>query len=104
MFINDYVTIDLETTGLSPKYEKIIELGAARVRDGKVTDTFSGFINPGKALPDRIVELTGIKEEDVLAAPYIEDIMEEFLGFLGDDILLGHNLIFDFYLYQINPL
>lgn len=96
MFINDYITIDLETTGLSPKYEKIIELGAAKIRDGKVADTYSKFINPGKSLSERIVELTGIKEEDVLYAPYIEEVLEEFLKFLGDDILLGHNLIFDF--------
>ena len=96
MVINNYVTIDLETTGLSPKYEKIIELGAARVRDGVLTDTFSTFVNPGKILPKRIVELTGISDSDVENAPYIEDVLKEFLDFLGEDVLLGHNLIFDF--------
>ena len=95
MFINNYVTIDLETTGLSPKYEKIIELGAARVRDGVLTDTFSTFVNPGKNLPERIVELTGITDSDIANAPYIEDVLKEILDFLGDDVLLGHNLIFD---------
>lgn len=96
MFINDYVTIDLETTGLSPKYEKIIELGAAKIRDGRIIDTFSQFVNPGKNLSERIVNLTGIKESDILAAPYIEEILEKFLEFLGDDVLLGHNIMFDF--------
>lgn len=96
MYINDYVTIDLETTGLSPKYEKIIELGAAKIRDGKVIDVFSAFINPGKTLPERIIDLTGIKESDVSQAPYIEGVLEQFLDFLGEDVLLGHNLVFDY--------
>lgn len=96
MYINNYVTIDLETTGLSPKYEKIIELGAAKIRNGKVTDVFSSFINPGKTLPERIVDLTGINESDVSQAPYIEEVLEQFLEFLGEDVLLGHNLVFDY--------
>ena len=58
--VNDYVVMDIETTGLNPKSEKIIELGAARIREGKVVDTFSAFVNPGRSLSDRIVELTGI--------------------------------------------
>ena len=68
----NYVAFDIETTGLNPKYEKIIELGAAKVRDGKVEDTFSTFINPGKSLPSRIIELTGICDADVKSAPYID--------------------------------
>lgn len=92
----NYVVFDIETTGLNPKYEKIIELGAARVRDGEVTDTFSTFVNPGQSLPKRIVELTGIYDTDVINAPYIEDVLDAFIAFTADDILLGHNLIFDY--------
>ena len=65
----DYVAVDIETTGLYPKYDKIIEIGAARVRDGKVEDTFSVFVNPGQSLPPKIVELTGIHDQDVCEAP-----------------------------------
>lgn len=92
----NYVVFDIETTGLNPKYEKIIELGAAKVRDAKVIDTFSTFVNPGKSLPERIKELTGIYDADVINAPYIEEVLDCFIAFVGDDILLGHNLIFDY--------
>lgn len=92
----NYVAFDIETTGLSPKYEKIIEIGAVRVRDGKVQETFSTFVNPGKSLPARIVELTGIHNGDVADAPYIEGVLDGFLSFTGDDVLLGHNLLFDY--------
>lgn len=92
----NYVVFDIETTGLNPKYEKIIEIGAAKVRDAKVVDTFSTFVNPGKGLPERITELTGIYDTDVINAPYIEEVLDLFIDFVGDDILLGHNLIFDY--------
>ncbi|MBQ2116928.1 MAG: ribonuclease H-like domain-containing protein, partial [Lachnospiraceae bacterium] len=94
--VNDYVVMDIETTGLNPKSEKIIELGAARIREGKVVDTFSAFVNPGRSLSDRIVELTGISDRDVENAPYIEEIIQDFVDFTGDDVLLGHNLSFDY--------
>lgn len=92
----NYVVFDIETTGLNPKYEKIIEIGAAKVRDGEVIDTFSTFVNPGKGLPERITELTGIYDADVINAPYIEEVLDTFIDFVGGDILLGHNLIFDY--------
>ena len=91
-----YVVFDIETTGLNPKYEKIIEIGAAKVQDGKVCETFSTFVNPGKGLPERITELTGIYDTDVINAPYIEDVLDTFLAFTEDTVLLGHNLIFDY--------
>lgn len=94
--VQDYTVVDLETTGLSPRTDKIIEIGAVKVRNGKVVDTFDMFINPGRALPPRIIELTGIHNEDVENEPYIEDIFPEFVAFAGDDILLGHNITFDY--------
>ncbi len=92
----NYVALDIETTGLNPKYDKIIEIGAVRVRDGKAEDTFSSFVNPAKSLPTRIIELTGIQDADVCKAPYIDEVLDAFLTFAGDDVLLGHNLIFDY--------
>lgn len=92
----NYVAFDIETTGLNPKYDKIIEIGAARVRDGKVQDTFSSFVNPAKSLPPNIVELTDIHDADVADAPYIDEMLDTFLAFVGNDVLLGHNLIFDY--------
>lgn len=92
----NYVAFDIETTGLNPKYEKIIEIGAVRVRDGAAQDTFSTFVNPGKGLPERIIELTGIHDADVADAPYMDEVLDTFLDFVGDDALLGHNLMFDY--------
>jgi DNA polymerase-3 subunit alpha (Gram-positive type) len=92
----NYVAVDIEATGLSPKYDKIIEIGAVKVRNGRAEETFSTFVNPGKSLPERIVELTGINNDDVIKAPYIDEVLDRFISFAGDDILLGHNLIFDY--------
>jgi DNA polymerase-3 subunit alpha (Gram-positive type) len=94
--IDDYVALDIESTGLNPKYEKIIEIGAARVRKGEITDTFSTFVNPARNLPAAITELTKIRNEDVSGAPYIDEIIDKVIEFIGDDVLLGHNLIFDY--------
>lgn len=94
--IKDYVVLDLETTGLDPKTDKIIEIGAVRVRDGAIVDSFSSFINPGRGLSEKTRELTGITMEDLKEAPFIEDVLEQLLLFLGDDILLGHNILFDY--------
>lgn len=92
----DYVAMDLETTGLNPRLDKIIEIGAVKVRGGEVVDTFCTYINPAKSIPERITELTGIRNEDVADAPYIEEVLPQFMGFLGEDYLLGHNIIFDY--------
>lgn len=92
----NYVAFDIETTGLNPKYDKIIEIGAVKVRDGELAETFSTFVNPARSLPVRIVELTGICDADVAQAPYIDDILDAFLAFVGEDVLLGHNILFDY--------
>lgn len=92
----DYVAFDIETTGLNPKYEKIIEIGAVKVKGGEVESTFSTFVNPGKSIPERIVELTGIHDADVADSPYIEEVLDQFIAFVGEEVLLGHNLLFDY--------
>lgn len=94
--VQDYVVLDLETTGLNPKTDKIIEIGAARIRQGKVQDTYVTFINPGRSLEMKTKELTGIQDEDLQQAPFIETVLEDFLDFIGDDCLLGHNILFDY--------
>lgn len=94
--IQDYVCFDLETTGLDPKTDKIIEIGAVRVKDGEITDTFQSFVNPGRMLPPKITELTGICDEDLKDAPAIEEVVPLFLEFAGNACFLGHSVIFDY--------
>ena len=94
--LQDYVVLDLETTGLSPKTDRIIEIGAARVRQGKIEQVYTTFVNPGRELTEHTKELTGIKDEDLENAPVIEDVIIDFLGFAGEDCLLGHKILFDY--------
>jgi len=91
-----YVALDLETTGLDPKKDRILEIGAVLVQDGRVIDSFETLINPRIIIPEKIIEVTGINNEMVSTAPIIEDVIEEFLKFCGEEVILGHNLIFDF--------
>lgn len=93
---DSYVCIDLETTGLDPKRDKVIEIGAVRVRDGQETDAFATLINPGRKLDDRIVALTGIRDEQLVSAPQIEETLPRLLTFIGEDVLLGHRVLFDY--------
>ncbi len=94
--IKNYTALDLETTGLNPKYEKIIEVGAVRVRDGKITEQFQSLIYPGKTLPSKITEITGITQQELENAPDASVVLPELLAFLGEDILLGHSIMFDY--------
>lgn len=94
--MKSYVSIDLETTGLNPKLDKIIEIGAVKILEGQVAETFSTFINPGRQLEQRIVELTGIRDEMLADAPDIAEVMPKLLDFLGDLPLLGHRILFDY--------
>lgn len=96
MMTDSYISIDLETTGLNPKWDRIIEIGALKVQEGRITDRFSVFVNPGRKLEERIIELTGIRDEDLADAPYVEDVLEDLLAFLEDLPLLGHSILFDY--------
>lgn len=96
MMIKDYLCLDLETTGLNPKTEKIIEIGAVRVRDGRITDSFESLVAPERLLEERITELTGITDDMLKNAPEKEDIIPKFLEFAGDDIIMGHSILFDY--------
>lgn len=94
--VNDYIAVDIETSGLNPKYDRIIEIGAARIRQGAVTDTFDCLINAGVKIPDRITELTGITNGMLKEGISLRQAIEEFHIFCGDEVLLGHNVMFDF--------
>lgn len=94
--MQDFTAIDVETTGLNPKTEKMIEIGAVKVRDGKIVAKYDSLINPGKKLEERIIELTGITDEMLADAPLPEKVLPEFFDFIGEDILLGHSIMFDY--------
>lgn len=94
--LQNYVVLDMEMTGLSAFRDKIIEMGAVRVREGKVESTFQTLVNPNMVIPEKIVEITGISNEMVKGEPYIGEVLQDFLRFLGSDVLIGHNLRFDF--------
>lgn len=94
--ICDFTAIDTETTGLNPKSDRMIEVGAVKVRNGKITERFESLINPGRKLEERIIQLTGITQEDLEHAPSIEEVLPDLLSFVGDDVLLGHKIMFDY--------
>ena len=90
-----YVVFDIETTGFSAVTDRIIEIGAVKVEDGKITDKFSTFVNPKRPIPFRITELTGITDEMVIGSLDIETILPQFIEFIGDAVLVAHNASFD---------
>lgn len=94
--LQDYVCIDLETTGLNPKGDRIIEIGAVKVREGQKTETLQILINPERRVEPRVQELTGISEKELEHCPVLEEVFPKIQEFLGEDILLGHHLMFDY--------
>ncbi len=90
-----FVAFDLETTGLSPWADRIIEIGAVLMENGKELKRFQTFVDPGVLLKPRTTELTGITQEMLRGAPSIETVMPEFLAFIGDHVLVAHNADFD---------
>ncbi len=92
---DEYVVFDVETTGLSAVYNKIIELAAVKVKNGEIIDRFESFADPHEPLTQTIIELTGITDEMVQGQPEIEDVLKQFHTFCGDAILVAHNASFD---------
>ncbi len=87
-----YVAFDIETTGLG-RNEEIIEIGAVRVRDRRPVAKFNTLVRSKKSVPYQIQEITGISDIELCGAPKIDEVMPSFLDFIGDDILLGHNIV-----------
>ena len=90
-----YVVFDIETTGFSEVEDRIIEIGAVKVEQGRIVDRFSSFVNPEIPIPFKITNLTGITDEMVLEALTIETVLPEFLAFCKDCVLVAHNAGFD---------
>lgn len=94
-FPSDYVVIDLETTGFSPIADEIIEFGAIRVRNGEIVDSFQSLCKPQNRVDEYITMITGISNDMLVNAPYVSEVIDSFLSFIGDDIIVGHNVNFD---------
>ena len=90
-----YCVLDLETTGFSAVTEKITEVGIMKVKDGKVIDEFSCFVNPEKHIPERVTEVTNITDDMVKDAETIDKVFPKILEFLEDSVLVAHNAPFD---------
>lgn len=91
-YIEDYALFDLETTGISPYKDEVIEISAVKVRKGKIVDEFSELVNPKRAIPYTASRVNHITDDMVCNAPYFDEVLEEFLQFIGEDVLVGHNI------------
>lgn len=94
-FPADYIVFDLETTGLDPEWDSIIEIGAIHYVNGSEMDRFQTLVKPEWEIPEFVTELTGITNEMVADAPSIDNILPSFIEYVGDSILVGHNVNFD---------
>lgn len=94
-FPDKYIVLDLETTGLSPEYDSIIEIGALKVQNSEITETYQQLINPGFAISEFIQNLTGITNEMLVSQPSISEVLPDVEGFVENNIIVGHNVNFD---------
>lgn len=91
-YIEDYVVFDFETTGISVVRDEIIEISALRVRNHQKVETFSRLVNPGQPIPYGATKVNGITDEMVKEHPRLDEVLPDFLGFIGGDVLVGHNI------------
>jgi DNA polymerase-3 subunit epsilon len=91
----DYVVIDIETTGFDPKTQEIIELSAVKVRNDAVVDQFTTLCRPKARITSAVTKINGITNDMVKDAPRIDEVLESYLSFIGNDIIIGHNISFD---------
>lgn len=94
-FDDEYVVFDIETTGFSSKNDKIIEIGAVKLKDGEIVDSFSTFVDPKVNIPYKITELTSITQNMVNGQPTIDEVLPKFMEFVGNSVLVAHNAAFD---------
>ena len=91
-----YIALDLETTGLDPQKDQILEIGAVKIQDGKETERYETFVRVGIPIPEKIQELTGITEEMAASGIPMEEAVRGLLDFCGKEDILGHNILFDY--------
>ena len=91
----EFSVLDVETTGLSARNNRVIEIGIVKVKNLKITDRFQSFVNPGCEIPYFITQLTGITNEDIFDAPNFGSLLKEINNFIGNTVISGHNLSFD---------
>ena len=91
----EFVVFDIETTGLNSHFNKIIEIGAVKIKAGRIIDRYSQLINPGISIPYHITEITSITNEQVANQPKIDEVIGKFVDFIGDAVLVAHNAPFD---------
>lgn len=94
--INEYVVVDLEMTGLSAKTDQIIEIGAVKIKDNQIIAAFETMVDPKCRIPERVTELTGITNEMVCGAMDRDEAVAKLLDFIGDSVLVGQNIVFDY--------
>ncbi len=93
--LSDYVVLDLETSGLNTRFDDIIEVGALRIRNGKITQRYQKLVKPERNISSFISRLTGITNSMLKSAPDPDEVLPEFIEFIGSDIIVGHNVNFD---------
>lgn len=91
-YIPDYIVFDLETTGVNVRSDDIIEISAVKVRKGTIADTYQTLVNPGRSIPYESTRLHGITDAMVADAPELKPALTEFFAFIGNDVLVGHNI------------
>ena len=91
----EFVVFDIETTGLNSHTNEIIEIGAVKIKSGRIVDRYSQLINPGRPIPYHITEITSITDEQVANEPKINEVIGKFVDFIGDAVLVAHNAPFD---------
>lgn len=92
---DDYIVFDIETSGLSPTKDKIIEIGAVKYIDNKKVDEFNYLIDPKIKLEKIITDVTGLTDNDLINKPTIKEVLPKFIDFIGDYPIIGHNVSFD---------
>lgn len=91
-YIEDYVVFDLETTGVSPYNDEVIEISAVKARKGKVVEEFSELVNSQRTIPFAASRVNNITDDMVSDAPFFDEVLRHFLEFVGEDVLVGHNI------------
>ena len=91
-YVPDYVVFDLETTGVSYRFDEVVEISAIKAAGGQVVDEFSTLVNPGRPIPYGASAVNGITDDMVEGSPFFEQALTDFLEFAGDAVLVGHNI------------